>query len=303
MLISCKTASSTAKLSSSTTSSSTPKTVQATKQTTAVTQQTIDQKTIKENFDVEKALKPIKYLSVTIGKRFAGTANENKSATYLKDVMSSLGLATSLQTFKLPNKTLSYNVVSTLPATQNKTETIILGAHYDSKVGPGANDNASGVGALIELARIAKLQKERPYTLRFVFFGAEERVGNNPNNHHFGSRYFVKHMSEVDKKTTREMICVDMIASGSILTLRSLNKKPDELSTRFLAEAKELGIPSIYKQAGDDSDFEAFERAGIKSAWLEWRPGYYWHTAKDTYDRLNKKYIKLTGDLLQKHLF
>jgi hypothetical protein len=267
-------------------------------------------------FDANRALKPVKYLSESIGKRFAGTSNENKSATYLRDEMKSLGLTTSIQSFKLPNNTCSYNVVATLPAkpdtgsapggqkpADKKPMTIILGGHYDSKVGPGANDNASGVGALIEIARIAGQQQTRPYTLRFVFFGSEERVGSNPNNHHFGSRYYVKHMTSADKKSTSEMICVDMVANGEVLTLRSLKKAPGALSKKFLHEADLLGIPNVYKQAGDDSDFEAFERAGITTSWLEWRPGYYWHTQKDTYDRLNKNCLLSTGRLLQKYLF
>jgi Zn-dependent M28 family amino/carboxypeptidase len=170
-------------------------------------------------------------------------------------------------------------------------------------VGPGANDNASGVGALIEIARIASQKQTRPYTLRFIFFGSEERVGSNPNNHHFGARYYVKHMSSAEKKSTIEMICVDMVANGTVLTLRSLKKTPDVLSKKFLREADSLNIPNVYKQAGDDSDFEAFERAGITTTWLEWRPGYYWHTQKDTYDRLNKNCLLSTGRLLQKHLF
>ncbi|MBI4733950.1 MAG: M28 family peptidase [Rubrobacteridae bacterium] len=261
-------------------------------------------------FNADKAFAHAKYLSSNIGYRIAGSANEHKSAIYIKKQLDAYGYATSLQVFKLPNNKLSYNVAATLKATKiinntvNKSpQAIILGAHYDSKGGPGANDNGSGVGVLLELARVAALQQNRSDTLRFVFFGAEERVGTKRNDHHFGSRYYVnKHMSASTKKNTKEMICVDMVGNGKTLTLRSLKEQPDSLSKKMLIEATALKIPVMYKQAGDDSDFEAFERANIPSTWVEWRLDNNWHTPRDTYDRLNIENLSYTGKLLQKHL-
>jgi acetylornithine deacetylase/succinyl-diaminopimelate desuccinylase-like protein len=68
----------------------------------------------------------------------------------------------------------SANVVGTLAAAPGSRE-IILSAHYDSINGPGANDNATGVAVVLELARYFSSLKVRPAVcLRFVAFGGEE---------------------------------------------------------------------------------------------------------------------------------
>jgi len=68
----------------------------------------------------------------------------------------------------------SANIVGVLGAA-SATHEIILSAHYDSWRGPGANDNASGVAVLLELARHFHSSKLPPdVSMRFVSFGAEE---------------------------------------------------------------------------------------------------------------------------------
>lgn len=66
------------------------------------------------------------------------------------------------------------NYIVELPGTDLASEVIILGAHYDAvPESPGADDNASGVVALLEIARILKDQPRRR-TIRLVFFTLEE---------------------------------------------------------------------------------------------------------------------------------
>ena len=66
------------------------------------------------------------------------------------------------------------NVVAELPGTTLADEIILLGAHYDSIIGsPGANDNATGVAAVLEIARLLAGQRLRR-TVRFVGFVNEE---------------------------------------------------------------------------------------------------------------------------------
>jgi len=66
------------------------------------------------------------------------------------------------------------NLSAELPGSSSADEIIVVGAHYDSVYGsPGANDNASGTAALLEIAR--SLAGSRfPRTVRFVFFVNEE---------------------------------------------------------------------------------------------------------------------------------
>jgi hypothetical protein len=87
----------------------------------------------------------------------------------------------------------SANVVGVLEAGSEGAKEIILTAHYDSYHSPGADDNASGVGVLIELARFFKsIQRELPLNIKFVGLGAEEFGG-------LGSRMYVKkHEKDLD---------------------------------------------------------------------------------------------------------
>ena len=251
-------------------------------------------------FEATRALGHIKYLAKTIGPRPAGGKNERLASYYIRDELKTYGLSTTIQTFKLPNGQNSYNVIGYLPGTSGKT--IILGAHFDSKGGPGANDNASGVGVLLESARVAAGSGQPPYSLYFIFFGAEERVGKKSSNHHFGSRYYVRNMTRAQAKMTLAMVNVDMVGKGTELAVRSLRAKPGPLANEFLGLAKGLGLKGVYKQGKDDSDYEAFENAGIPSVWLQWRKDNSWHTPKDTFDRIGRAEIDATGKLVVEYL-
>jgi hypothetical protein len=68
----------------------------------------------------------------------------------------------------------SYNVIGNLNSITNNAKEIIVSAHWDSKVGPGADDNASGISVMLELANYFKQIDNLPYNLKFIAFGAEE---------------------------------------------------------------------------------------------------------------------------------
>ncbi|MDI6817599.1 MAG: M28 family metallopeptidase [Actinomycetota bacterium] len=251
-------------------------------------------------FNATRALGHIKYLAKTIGPRPAGGKNERLASYYIRDELKAYGLSTTIQTFKLPNGQNSYNVVGYLPGTSGKT--VILGAHFDSKGGPGANDNASGTGVLLENARVAATGGEPPHSLYFIFFGAEERIGKNRNDHHFGSRHYARNMTRAQAKNTLAMVNVDMVGKGTVLAVRSLRAKPAPLANVFLGLTKGLGVKGVYKQGKDDSDYEAFENAGIPSVWLQWRTDNSWHTPKDTFDRIGRMEIDATGKVVAAYL-
>jgi hypothetical protein len=66
------------------------------------------------------------------------------------------------------------NVIATQPGTRHPEDIVLVGAHYDTQPGvPGAADNASGVGVLLELARVCA-EGDSLRTLRFVAWDAEE---------------------------------------------------------------------------------------------------------------------------------
>lgn len=95
------------------------------------------------------------------------------AAGYIRKTLEDAGYTVSVQPFASHGLTVS-NLEVALPGLAKAEEIIVVGAHYDSVAGsPGANDNASGVAALLELARLlAGTTLSR--SVRFVAFANEE---------------------------------------------------------------------------------------------------------------------------------
>lgn len=80
-----------------------------------------------------------------------------------------------------------HNIIADLPGTDLAHEVLLVGAHFDSvAAGPGADDNASGAAALLEIARVLRAERHRR-TIRFVFFNLEE-VGL-VGSYHYAARF------------------------------------------------------------------------------------------------------------------
>lgn len=96
-----------------------------------------------------------------------------RSAEYIEQQLASSGYRTSRQTFDVSRVPVS-NIEAVLEGRGRRDEIVVLGGHYDTVAGcPGANDNATGVAAVLDLARrFAARPQSR--TLRFVAFVNEE---------------------------------------------------------------------------------------------------------------------------------
>ena len=96
-----------------------------------------------------------------------------RAADYISGVFGESGYEVDVQSYTT-SAVLWSNLIVTRRGNRPPRQIIVVGAHYDSVMGcPGANDNASGVAVLLELAREFAGQ-EMPCTLRFVAFGNEE---------------------------------------------------------------------------------------------------------------------------------
>lgn len=113
-----------------------------------------------------------------------------KAEEYIARQLEKCGYAPKLDAFEAANRTFN-NVLSA--GSDKERPVILLTAHFDSSGGPssssqapGADDNASGVAALLELARIVK---ERPVqaNVEFVFFNCEE--GGTVGSKHLSNEY------------------------------------------------------------------------------------------------------------------
>lgn len=116
----------------------------------------------------------VRMLAETIGERntFHPEALE-RAAAYVESSLQGLYPGLIRETFEA-NKMTVANLVFAKPGSDASLPTILIGAHYDSAPGtPGADDNASGVAGLIELARYFA-QRPTRHPLRFVAFVNEE---------------------------------------------------------------------------------------------------------------------------------
>ena len=116
----------------------------------------------------------IEILATTIGERNVWTyAALNRAAEYIEQELGASGFRPSRQTYDVSRVPVS-NIEAVLPGHTNAQEIVVLGAHYDT-VGacPGANDNGTGVAAMLEIARrFAGTPQSR--TIKFVAFVNEE---------------------------------------------------------------------------------------------------------------------------------
>jgi hypothetical protein len=110
--------------------------------------------------------------------RRADQAGATTAQNQISGWLTGFGFAPTLHTF---SATYSKNVVAEIPGAVDPAKIIVLGAHYDSInlsgagfAAPGADDNASGSAALLEVARVLKSGGPYEHTLRFIWFSAEE---------------------------------------------------------------------------------------------------------------------------------
>jgi len=113
-------------------------------------------------------------LCVKIGERnYIFYDNLNRAAEYIEHTLKQTDFTVQRHQYSLNSKAY-YNIVAEKKGTVRPEEIMIVGAHYDSVLGsPGADDNASGVAALLALAH-AVSPKSPARTIRFVAFVNEE---------------------------------------------------------------------------------------------------------------------------------
>lgn len=99
-----------------------------------------------------------------------------KAARYIENVLEGYGYPVTRQVFTTRGKQVR-NIDVVLEAPKKDIDVIVVGAHYDSAQGtPGANDNATGTAAVLELSRLLHdLKDNAPKRIRLVLFVNEER--------------------------------------------------------------------------------------------------------------------------------
>ena len=117
------------------------------------------------------------------------------------------------------------NIIVTKKSSTDTLKNLIISAHYDSSEDSvGANDNGSGVAAVLELARILK-DVEMPHNIKFIMFSGEEK-------YMLGSRWYVGNLTEDERNQIIGVINIDTIAEESDLGYMAMiegNKRPEDV--------------------------------------------------------------------------
>jgi Zn-dependent M28 family amino/carboxypeptidase len=149
--------------------------------------------------------KHLTYLSVTLGDRsIYRPGNLQAAADYVFQNFAAMGYAPRRQTFI----SMKEEVGNVIAGDENPGGYYILGAHFDTVAGtPGADDNASGVAVLLEVARLARnLTPPRPWA--FIGFTCEEPPAFFTPD--MGSRVYVKRARQ-QKANILGMLCLEMV--------------------------------------------------------------------------------------------
>ncbi len=183
----------------------------------------------------------------------------------------------------------------------------LVGAHYDSRLFadrdpdptkrtlpvPGANDGASGVAVLLELARV--LPRETPLWL--VFFDGEDQ-GHIPGweDWSLGARYFVQQMTF----RPEGVIIVDMVGDADLSLPMDANSDV-RLRESLWQVAAELGYDEIFRPQvayAVIDDHIPFIEVGIPAIDIIDLDYSFWHTTQDTVDKVSPRSLEIVGQTL-----
>lgn len=257
-------------------------------------------------FDGSKAYAAVK-AQVAFGPRIPGSVAHARTVDWIKQQLEFSGWQVEIQQTDVMG-----HAIQNIRAFRTETPPqVILGAHYDSRIYadrdpdparhsqpvPGADDGASGVAVLLEIART--LPRDT-VPLWLVFFDAEDN-GEIPGwDWILGSRAFVSGMSVRPKA----MILVDMVGGQDLSLPMETNSDP-ALRSSIWATAASMGYGSVFipltKYTIED-DHLPFVEAGIPAVDIIDLDYRYWHTTSDTPEHVSEKSLQIVGEVLSKWL-
>jgi glutaminyl-peptide cyclotransferase len=252
-------------------------------------------------FDGQRAYADVEY-QVALGPRVPGSEGHAEVVEWMLAGLETAGWEAEVQEVEMMGHPIR-NVVAKRGA---GSKWIIVGAHYDSRFWadedpdpanhrepvPGANDGASGVAVLMELART--LPADADTEIWLVFFDAEDQ-GRIPGwDWILGSRAFVEALEDEPDVA----LVVDMIGDADLNIYMERNSDPN-LTQDIWSIAAELGyeeqfIPEFGFAMLDDHT--PFVERGIPAVLIIDFDYPYWHTLEDTPDKVSPDSLQAVGD-------
>jgi hypothetical protein len=235
-------------------------------------------------------MRHIRKLSVGIGVRVRTTPNERRGARYVAGRFRAYGYNVRVQKFSVDGGT-SRNVVARWPGAMRYG--LVVGGHMDSvPTSPGANDNASGVAVVLEMARITAGTKQARF-ITFVGFGSEEY--GQDGTHHVGSEKFVNRLGPRGRNRLAGAVSIDMVADGRPLLVGNSGIAEDVVARSVYNKVEQAGIAVEYRVLCDCSDHGPFEHAGIPGSYMYSGEDEQYHSSGDTVDNLRRKDVRRSG--------
>jgi Iap family predicted aminopeptidase len=222
-----------------------------------------------------------------LGQRPAGGTHEFQAGTIVRNRLRALGYWVREQWFTLPNGKRTRNVVG---RTDGPVKVIVV-AHIDGVYGThAANDNGSGVGSILELARNLRGNNG----VLIAGLAAEERMVTG-SSWHLGSRRLTRTLSDANRESVRLALSIDMVGVGTTLHVRGLEASPNRSARILLGRARALGIRATYLRDTGQSDHDDLTRGGVPAAWVEWRWDPCWHQPCDRIGRVSRWKLQRAG--------
>jgi glutaminyl-peptide cyclotransferase len=255
-------------------------------------------------FDGQRAYQDVIY-QVSLGPRTPGSSGHGQIQSWIQTELSEAGWSVQVQSTEFQGQQIN-NIVA---KRGHGSPWTILGAHYDTRIYadhdpdptmrnqpvPGANDGASGVAVLLELART--LPENLKGETWLVFFDAEDN-GNIPGwDWIMGSTAFVTQLQGMPEAA----IILDMIGDADLNIYYERNSNPT-ISAELWQQASVLGYGAQFIQKEKYSmldDHSPFLAAGIPAVDIIDFDYPYWHTVSDTPDKVSAFSLKAVGDTVR----
>ena len=258
-----------------------------------------------EMFDTQSAINSIK-TQLSFGPRYPGSPGHQLQIKWMRDQLANFGWEVELQQFEYKNTQLT-NVIA---KKGDSKKPILIGTHFDtrrfadrdldlnnhSKAVPGANDGASGVAVLLEIAKILNKNNDEKNSYWLVFFDGEDQGDIEGWDWIQGSTFFTRSLEILPKA----VIVIDMIGDADLVIYQegfSHSELQDQVwQTAFHLGYKKHFVPEIKYSIIDDH--KPFVDLGIPSILLIDLDYPYWHTVNDTLDKISTVSLEQIGNLL-----
>jgi len=248
--------------------------------------------------------------AVAFGPRPAGSAANQKLQAYIESQLKMLRCQVSFDVFtaQTPIGPVDMrNIIATFPGQSGRA--VVVTGHFDTKpiaggVFVGANDGGSSTGFLLELARVVNSMAHAD-DIVLVWFDGEEAFGEwSETNGIYGSKHLAeKWYGAGALSRVKALINVDMIGDKD---LGMIEEENSTLSLRRLVwrTAEDLGYGKYFLRSGfaTEDDHLPFLKKGVNALDLidfDYGPdNEYWHTGKDTMDKLSAHSLEVVGNVV-----